>query len=208
MRLNGGAEILASTILENKKFRKIKKEITQNSNLVINTTDKIHEYCDKDGYFNAQFIDKLFKSNPKEVVDKIKELGNPTNAYGKHLSSEMCVRGYHFTVDQLIALDDFSTMREIAFTYHDFSMAELHNMRNPSDENGYTLAHFMCMRDYQFSIEDIITLGNPSNNNGVTIMHIMAANGRNFSKSQIEKMGNPTTNKEFSIDDCYRYRTY
>ena len=103
-----------------------------------------------------------------------------------------------FTREQLLRKSNWQgSARVIAhdlaqFGYF-FTMDEITNLGNPSEEYGRTVAHFMAENGYVFTIDQLIQLGNPADRNdqlgGRTIAILMAMKGHFFTFEELKALG-------------------
>jgi len=131
------------------------------------------------------------------TADEILEMGDSLDSENSSICELMCYRSrYNFTFDEakklikLVVLKSGGTVAHLmAGLGTEYSVAELLELGNPSDNNGRTVAHVMFHKGHFFSFAEIVALGNPVDNEGNSLAKLSLAEGQFFTDEEKKPLG-------------------
>lgn len=153
-------------ILTLEEFDKMHKQMKLDDVLIDKNNQLVHDFFWKEKIVNRDYLSRIIELLHDEVMNRIYQLGNPSDIIGDTIAHVMAYEGFKFSMDEIIKLG------------------------NPMGYKGNTIAHWMAYKGHKFTIDEVLKLGNPINDRCDTLTRLMIDNGYRFSDGEIEKLNN------------------
>lgn len=182
---NGASHTLLSTVLTSTEYETYENSLNAVGLNLDFDNKEIHKMMDRTKSFNHEYLASLYKIPHLRLMKKLSKLKYLTNDKGQTIIHELANLGYKFSVNDLVEIG------------------------NPSDNFGITVAHFMVNKTFKFSVSELLAIGNPSDKRGNTVAHWIADyDYGSFTVDELMQLGNPSNKQGETISHLMAERLH